>query len=197
MTPLPFITSNRSLAIALATAGAPIIQVMNKYTPQMLATWGFKTASQAVKAGRIGKVEFHFRSTPRLPELIKAFDYQQSLPKDEVFTIGDEVEDDIRAVRLVCHSQRIRLEIDRLLKLVESAWEETVQGNEALTAFMEKEARIRKKVADAVEKGIKDMEGVLDAEEIAFLSQPHSISVGGLRLMNATLKAATRRKLGA
>ncbi len=141
---LPFQTQNRSLAIALHTAGAPIIEIRNVYTPEQLKQWGFETATEAVKAKRPGRIVFLIERTERLEQLIAAYDQQAAMPDDQTFEIEDDVEDDIRAVRLVCHSQRTRVAIQKCVDDPLYAWELHVRGDPGADA---------KRVEDAFKNG--------------------------------------------
>ena len=166
----PFVTQNRSLAIALHTAGAPIMEVMNVYTPEMLKAWGFKSAAEAVNARKTGKLKFCIEPTDRLQVLIDAYNEQATRPENENFEIPDDVEDDIRAVRLVCHSQRVRKKIQECIDDPKHAFELHTKGTAE---------GIEKRVADALRTG-KEMNALLP----------------GFIVVNATASEQTRKRLG-
>jgi hypothetical protein len=170
ITKQPFVTQNRSLAIALHVAGAPITEVMNVYTPEMLKEWGFRSAAEAVKARRPGKLRFYIKPVDRIEQLIAAYDKQAAEPEDKEFEIEDGVPDDIRAMRLVCHSQRARKIIQRCLNNPVHAWELHSKG--------EGEDN-EKRIAEALKAG----------NEI-------STTMPGFVMVNAMASEKTRKGLG-
>lgn len=175
MTKAPFTTTNRALAIALMTAGVPILEVQNIYTPEMLRGWGFRNAAEAHKARKQGIVKFFIEPVDRLEQLIAAFDQQAAVPDDQTVEIADDEEDDIRAVKLVCHSQKIRRAIDSELKKLHSAWE--FHSDRPMS---EQE---RADVERQMKNGLKTGEGF-------------SVNIPGFKLVNAAASDKLRKRLG-
>jgi hypothetical protein len=167
----PFTTTNRALAIALHAAGAPILEVQNVFTPDMLSAWGFRTAAEAHKAKKQGIVRFFIEPIDRLQQLIAAFDQQAAVPDDQTVNISDDEEDDIRAVKIVCHSQKIRRAIDLELKKLHSAWE------------FQQDRPMSDSERQSLEQQVNG-------------KQEFTASIPGFRIVNAAASPQTRRRLG-
>lgn len=167
----PFTTTNFGLAIALHAAGVPIIEVQNIFTPQMLAKWGFKRAEEAVRAGKQGKIKFWIEPTDRLEQLVSAYNDQAKASGDENGEIPDGIPDDIRAIRIVAHSQKIRNAINDELKKLHSAWEfhEDRTATEAERQALERQLQSGKEF---------------------------TVNIPGFKFVNAAASEKTRKRLG-
>lgn len=164
----PFVTQNRSLAIALHLAGAEIQQVMNCYTPEQLSKWGLRNVDEAIAKGRLGAVTYFIEPHERLSQLLAAYEAQENA-KDGNETEGDITPED--AIKMAFHVLKLRRDLETLIHDPRAAWLMASNGKPDPT--------LSQRIEEAEKKG----------EAISF-------SLPGAKFVRSDAPESTRRKLG-
>ncbi len=173
-TKTPFKTTNRSLAVALYTAGVEFITLRNVYTGQQLKNWGFKTGIDALRVGRLGTIHYFAEPVDNIEQLIAAYDQQQNVPdSDDSETQSDIPQEDI--MRIVCQSQKSRNALEKQAKDPRRAYELHVHSE----ITFEETQELDRQLTQAKEQGTE-----------------MSFTLPGFTLVHAMASEATRKGLG-